>query len=226
MPSGNQIVVRFHKQPRAVAPGDPRAPLPSLAPGPRPAPPVHPSHSAEATTAAPPRPDPREEEKARLLQEERRLQEERAAIQRVLDSVTAAAQQTHTVHQGHIAEWRHAAIELAVAIATRLVHDRVKANDFAIETIVREATALLGPDGPFTVRLHPADLTLLQSRLGGVPLFADGAGMVVVTADPSQSRGNCRIDTGDTEVTSRLSEQLAAMREELLRSLGDAQPGS
>ena len=226
MPSGKQIVVRFH----AARRGRPRRPAGAAAlRSSQTKPPVASAHAAAVAEPVrphpsteptqPPQPEPRE------LEAVRQVQEERAAVRQVLDGVTAAVRRLEEEHRGRLDEWRRSAVELAVTIATRLVHDRVKADDFAVETVVREAAALLGPRGPFTVRLHPADLALMESRLGGKPLFGDGAGMVIVTADQSQARGECRVETGDAAVTSRLGEQLAAIREDLLRSLGDAEPG-
>jgi flagellar biosynthesis/type III secretory pathway protein FliH len=224
MSPGNEICVGFHSPLAAVVFADPRAPLPATDP-----PVVRSETSAKPTLPPADSSPPVDSElvlrKGRETEVRRRLEEEQAAIRSVLDGVTAAARRVEEEHRGRLADWRKSAVELAVTIATRLVHDRVKADDFAIETVVREAAALLGPRGPFTVRLHPADLTLLESRLGGAPLLIDGTGMLVVTADPSQSRGDCRVEASDAAVTSRLGDQLAAVRRELLRSLGDAEPG-
>jgi flagellar biosynthesis/type III secretory pathway protein FliH len=206
---GHRIVVVFHAPLASVtlAPEDaplPEPPLRVQAPPPAPEPaPVRPSEALEAEAA-------------------RQRDEEKRVIRGVLDGVAAAAQRVEREHRARIAEWQQAAVELAVTIATRLVHDRVRADAFAVETVVREAAALLGPHGPFTVRLHPADLALLESRLGGQPLLGEGSGMVVVTSDAALPRGDCRVDGTDAGVSSRLGDQLALVRAELLRSLADA----
>jgi hypothetical protein len=232
MSTGHDLVVHFHAPPSAVVVADPAAPLPRMVRAPVTTeslnaapntPSAAPTVQAPAKPTAPPEPagpDPLE------LEVTRRLQADRALIQKTMDTVTAALKRVEEEHRGRLAEWRRSAVELAVTIATRLIRDRVKADDFAVEAIVRDAAALLSPRGPFTVRLHPADVALMQTRLGGAPLFADGAGSVMVMADLSQSRGNCRVETNDASVTARLSEQLAGVREELLRSLADAEPGS
>jgi hypothetical protein len=230
MPLGNEIHVHFHSPPTTVFLADRDALLSGAAPASAPSsrsPSVREEASAASArteTALPvtpsAAPDPVERQVAR------RLEEDRATIVKLLDGVLDGVRRIDDTHRGWLAEWRRAAVELAVTIATRLVHDRVKADDFAVETVVREAAILLGARGPLTVRLHPADLALLESRLGGAPLFADGAGMVVVAADTSQRRGDCQVESSDASVTARLGEQLAGIRQELLRSLGDAEPGS
>src|SRR5579871_1881501 len=112
MPRGNQNVVRLHAPLRTAVLADPRAPLPPIAlapPAVRPvsaAAPVIPSAAAEPVAADPARPDPREAENAR------RLQEERAAIQRVLDDLLATARRVEAQRQDQIDEWRRAAVEL------------------------------------------------------------------------------------------------------------------
>jgi flagellar biosynthesis/type III secretory pathway protein FliH len=156
----------------------------------------------------------------------RRLEQDRATIVRLLDGVAASVHRIEEEQRNRLVQWQRSAVDLAVTIATRMIHDRIMAEQFPIEAIVREAVAIQAGRGPITVRLNPADLALLESRLGGTPLLADGTGSVVVAADASQGRGNCRVETNDAIVTSRLSEQLSAMRLELLRSLGDAESGS
>ncbi len=228
MSAGHQVVVRFRAPPAAVSLANPLAPLPPAppempaAPEPAAAKPPEPAPReppAPAVTARPAAPDPREAEAPR------RREEESAAVARVLEALTAAARRLDEEHRERLAAWRRGAVELAVTIAARLVHDRVAANSFAVEAVIREAAALLGPRQPLTVRLHPDDVTLLEDRLGGGPLFADGTEARVV-ADPSRGRGGCRVEADDAAVTARLGDQLAAVRQELLRGLGDAEPGT
>ncbi len=225
MPGGHEVVVRFHAPPAALVVAESGAALPSGPPVPPsapavPRPPVPPVAAPSPEPVAPPPPavpDPREAEF------ERRVREERSAIRGVLDALSAAARRVAEEDGARVAELRRAAVELAVTIATRLVHDRVAAGEFAVEAVVREAAELLGPRGPFTVRLHPDDLALLESRLGGATVFA-GDAEVRLVADPAPGRGGCRVEAPGGAVAARLGEQLAAVRRELLRSLGDAEP--
>ena len=62
------------------------------------------------------------------------------------------------------------------------------------------------------VSLHPADLALLQLRLGEEPLFPERTN-VLVRCEASLPRGDCRAEGLDTSVLSELGVQLAALRQ-------------
>jgi flagellar assembly protein FliH len=191
------VEVVFHAFLRGAILADPAALLPPL-----PAPPKPPQTLWETEIGQ------------QLAQDRQRIE---LALSRLADVLRALDER----HRERLSEWQRAAIELGVAIAARLLHDRIEAGDMAIESVVREVVARLKPDEPVTVRLHPTDLTLLQKRLGDVPLFHDRAGVRVI-ADPSLGRGDCRAEGKDTSVLSELSVQLATMRQQLLGSLGHA----
>ncbi len=144
-----------------------------------------------------------------------------ATLSRLTDTLRALDER----QRQRLAEWQRAAIELGVTIAARLLHDNIRAGEMAIDTVVREAVALLKPDEAATVRLHPLDLALLQNRLGDEPLFPNRANVQVI-AEASLSRGDCRVEGKDTSILSEVGVQLVAMRQRLLESLEHAQPGS
>ena len=120
-----------------------------------------------------------------------------------------------------LAEWQRAAIELAMTIATRLLHERVASGAFAIETKVRDMIAQLGEDSPVAVRLNPDDLKLLKARLGDEPL-APEHGDPRLLPDPALGRGDCRVEGRESMLLSEVSRELQEIRDELLRSLGHA----
>lgn len=204
-----EFVVPLPAPLRGVVVIDPAAPLPPLAPPRQPA----------APPATPPPIPP-----ATLWETEigRELQKDRNDITRTLVSLTAAVNAVQARQEQQLAEWQRAAVELGVTIATRLIHDKIQAGDYAVETLVRQVAARLNAEGPVTLRLHPADLELLERRLGGQPLFAPDAA-VRLTADPALGRGDCRAESGEITVFSELGAQLAEVRRELLRSLGHAE---
>jgi flagellar biosynthesis/type III secretory pathway protein FliH len=162
-----------------------------------------------------PQPDPWETEVGR------RLLEERAMIERTLAAMTNAVRQHHEQRSLERAEWRRTAVELAVTLATRLVHDQILSGDYPVETILREMIGQVD-GGPVKVHLHPQDLSLLRQRLQGRPLI-EGMEGLGIEPDPELARGDCRVEVNDNIVLSQLENQLTEMRGRLLRSLGNAQ---
>src|SRR5262249_51863811 len=117
-------------------------------------------------------------------------------------------------------ELQRVAVELAVTIATRLIHDKVQANDFAVEELVRKVVEQLEPKQPVTVRLHPEDKALLERRLAGQPLVPADAAEVPGVGDTAVPRGNCVAEAGPVSMQSQLEKQLSDIREHLLRNVG------
>jgi flagellar biosynthesis/type III secretory pathway protein FliH len=183
---------------RLINPDAPLPPRPKASP-PSVAPPPAPQESREDTTA-------------------RLLAADRALIERTLNAASLAVAEALKRLRHDRDEWRRAAVELGVTLAARLLRDRVAAGDHPIEEIVREMIGQAG-EVAVTVHLHPLDAELLRSRLGGKPLV-EGADLRVVE-EPTLARGDCRVETAEGFVLSRLAEQLEQMRARLLRSLAD-----
>jgi flagellar biosynthesis/type III secretory pathway protein FliH len=120
-----------------------------------------------------------------------------------------------------IQEWQKAAVELALTIAARLLHARVEANDFPVDAKVRDMIAQLGEDVPVSVRLNPADLQLLKDRLGGEPLTPDRDDPRLVP-DPALGRGSVQVEGRESMLLSGVARELEEIRDDLLRSLGNA----
>lgn len=156
----------------------------------------------------------------------RREREERQAVEQVLEQLRNAAQQMRSHYQTMIDEMRQGAIELAVAVAGRVVFDKLQAGDFPIEEMVRQAIARLPSAPKFTIYLHPDDLTLLEQRLADRPLVPVRETQVRIEADATLKRGGCRAEAGEIHVLTDLAEQLAALRQHLLWSASHAQSGS
>ena len=150
----------------------------------------------------------------------RQLQSDRRLIQSTLERLAQSVQELQTHHRLSVTELRHAAVELALTIATRLLHQQVNAGDFAIEALVRDMSAQLGDDVPVTIRLNSEDVALLESRLQGMPLFPEMETAPRFVADPSLARGDCRVEGKSITLLSELTGQLQEIRDELLRSLG------
>ena len=120
-------------------------------------------------------------------------------------------------------ELQEAAVELAIAIASCIVHRTIERNDFAIEGLVAQMIDRLEPGVSVSIRLHPDDLQLLRKRLDGKPPPSDECGDVQFVADASLSRGDCAAEAGDFGLVSQIESQQSDLRKLLLEELTDAQ---
>jgi flagellar assembly protein FliH len=123
------------------------------------------------------------------------------------------------------AQMRQAAVELALAVAGRLVFDKLHASEFPIEEMVRQAVARLPTAPSVRVYLHPDDLALLRRRLGEQPLLPGPEPDVQLSADATLKRGGGRVEADEIHVLADLSGQLAELRQQLLWSASHAQSG-
>lgn len=148
------------------------------------------------------------------------LSADRRAIETVLGSVTAAVDGLKQEHAERLFQWRAAAVELAISIAAKLLHERIAADEFNLEQMIRDMAADLN-DEVVCVRLNPHDLELLEKRLDGQPLLSGPTDPQLI-ADSSLARGECRVEGRSAVSLSDLPRQLGQIREDLLRRVADA----
>lgn len=212
VPSGaNEFRVRFSRPLKGarLAHEPAPAPAPALA-SPPPSPPP-----------APPAPTPPAPTGFIQIDASNELREDRERIEAVLGALEARADGLRTERADRLREWQRAAVELALTIAGRVLHERVEAGELAIDNKVRDMIAQLGDEAAVTVRLNPADLALLSGRLGGGPLSDEYADPKFI-ADPNIGRGDCQVEGRESMLVSDVTRELEEIRDELLRSLKNA----
>lgn len=186
-------------------------PAPAPPPAPKPPPPAPPTRTADPVPAT----DAAHAELAR----ERAA--DRARIEAVLAEVRSDVASLRKERAARVAELQRVAIELALTIASRLLHERIVSGDFPIDAKVRDMVAQLGEDAAVTVRLNPTDLALLKDRLGDDPLVPDRDAPKLVP-DPALARGACQVEGRESMLLSDVARELQEIREDLLRSLDNA----
>lgn len=209
--------LRFHRPLKGieVVPADsiataPRNTPPAARPEPKPAP-VPPPAPAPV-----PEPAPAADLSRTEIARERSADRER--IEAVLAEIRGDIASLRKERAAKIEDLQRVAIELALTIASRLLHERVVSGDFPMDAKVRDMIAQLGDDVAVSVRLNPTDLELLKDRLGGEPLSQDRDDPRL-TPDPTLNRGACQVDGRESMLLSDVSRELQDIRDDLLRSL-------
>lgn len=147
-----------------------------------------------------------------------RLREQRTALDHVLAELRQAVRMLHTRLDQLLPEIQHVAIELAQAIASKLVLNSLMADQFPIENLVREVIERLHTKDPLVVRLHPADLAVWQQH-GDQELLPSCEAELQIIPDASLSRGDCRATVGEITVVYDLRRQIEDIRRELLSTV-------
>ena len=145
------------------------------------------------------------------------LRQQRAALVRSLGELQHVVSKTDERLSVLLGDVREATIELAHAIATKLVFEQIDTNKFPIENLVHEVLSRIHSRDAAVVRLHPDDLALLQEfpeiRIGG-----DEQTWQYV-ADATLSRGDCKATAGEIKVVYELRHQIEEIRRQLLSTV-------
>jgi flagellar biosynthesis/type III secretory pathway protein FliH len=149
------------------------------------------------------------------------LAADRKAIEATLSAVRAGVDELKQQHIDRLRDWQKAAVELALSIAAKMLHERVTADEFPIEAMIQDMAGEMHEDEVVTVRLNPRDLQLLEQRLDGHPLFP-GLGDPKLIADSTLGRAECRVEGRTAVSVCDIPRQLTQFREDLLRSLAHA----
>ena len=154
---------------------------------------------------------------AAVAELESQLRDQVESLEQATGQLQAAAMSMQ-VHWQQIVlpELQHATIELAHAIAAKLVLDRVLSDQFPIENLVREVVERLNTDQPIVVKLHPADFSVWQQHVTSqIETTALGEN-IRVQADAALARGDCQASSGEISIVYELRRQIEELRQQLV----------
>ncbi len=149
------------------------------------------------------------------------------AIERILDekvakqmqtltpALTAAVKQVEDAKQDWLRHWESSAVELAVAIAGRLVRGEVARRPEIGVQWLRESLQLAAGSGDVTIRLNPADRQTLERQVHQLAAVFAPLATVNVIADEAVSPGGCRLSTEFGTIDQQLETQLDRIKQEL-----------
>ncbi len=200
------------KNARLAAPG---APLPQL-----------PAALREPTAPPPPEPkrDGASDQPSSAVERPPALDSQQGAqLSQTLASIGERLEHLERTRQQCQGEMQQAVVELSISIASRLVHQSLEAGAFGVEELVQQMLARFDPQDPVKIHLHPDDLRMLRELMerNGPPW--KGRASPEMIADESMERGNCRIDSDEAGLLSRIDLQLSEIRQHLLECLDDPQ---
>ncbi len=133
----------------------------------------------------------------------------------VLPSLQQAIDQLGAARTSHLKQCETRVVQLAAAIAARLIRRELQnVPDIPLE-LIREALQLATGAPHIKLRLAPEDHQLLQERLADLNGFTD-VGHAEIVADPQVSRGGCIVQSEFGIIDQRFESQLARIVEELI----------
>lgn len=117
-------------------------------------------------------------------------------------------------------EWERMGLELACAIARRVVRTAVAGPGETAQRALREALALVGRCPKVKVTLHPRDADSLRMVPGLWNTMRRAIDEIDIVPDPSMTAGGCQVESEFGVIDARIETQLARIEQELLGGLG------
>jgi flagellar assembly protein FliH len=146
-----------------------------------------------------------------------------AAAQRgeaILRRLTQTVEELATLRAEMIHQTERQMVQLALAIARRIVHREVSLNQDLLIAMARVALDRLGDSAQVTVKLNPEEF----QATGAARVAQLGAAHVAVVSDPRVPRGGCRVESSLGTMDAGVDAQLQEIAYALLG--GDESPAS
>jgi flagellar assembly protein FliH len=128
-----------------------------------------------------------------------------ARAEAVLQRLAQTIEELGTLRTALIRKTERQVVQLALAMAKRIVHREIALDRELLTTMARVALDRLGGNTTATIRLHPDDYAATS-----VSRKADDGGIVKVVPDPVVRRGGCLIQSDfgliDVGVESQIQE--------------------
>ena len=187
--------------------------------------------SAWVQAAAPPPPDL---EAVRREAFERGVAEGRAALpwtdaealRATVRAFTAAASELAAARRSYLLENRHVVVELACAIAERVLGAPPATDRAALTALVGRALELFPNDEPLALHLAPADRAIVEAGLAEEMARLGREGRVRVVEDATLAPGEARLLGRSSDVRASVAEVLERLRAELADAVALDLPAS
>ena len=149
------------------------------------------------------------------------------AIERILDekvaqqmktltpALRAAVEQISEAKQDWLRHWEQSAVDLAVAIAERLVQGELARRPEIALDWIRQSLELAAGSGEVAIHLHPGDHHTIQRQVEQLAAAFCPLATVRIVADEAISPGGCQIVTEFGSLDGQLEAQLERIKQEL-----------
>ncbi len=132
----------------------------------------------------------------------------------------AALRELHELRAGTALELERDAVELALALAAKLLAGTLEAEPERVLDVVRGALRRVADRRRIVVLVDPKDLEAVTAAAGELQAQAGGIELCEVQADRRVGRGGAVVRTAEGEIDATVETQLERARELMLAALG------
>jgi flagellar assembly protein FliH len=141
------------------------------------------------------------------------LAEARARIEPALEAVAEAERQIRAREEEFLRAAERSAVELALAIAEKIVSGAVAARPETVLDVVAGALLRTATRHRLVIEVNPEDLELVSEGAEGLAARLGGVQRLDVVAERRIERGGCIVRTEEGEIDARIGSQLQRLGE-------------
>ena len=104
-------------------------------------------------------------------------------------------------------------VELALAIARKVICREVKMDKEVVVCVAKEALARVEDSATINIKMNPSDLQFINETKYQLSDLVDNIEDVTLTAEERIESGGCIIETNLGEIDARIENQLQAVEE-------------
>lgn len=128
----------------------------------------------------------------------------------------ALAEELQRAHQECLLHWQQSVVEMAVGISEKILHRKLERHpEYSLDTIRKVLQLTIG-ETAVLIKMHPADLELMEDGLAEVLERLRSTGRVELIPDTAMSRGGCVVTTSQGRIDASIETQLKRIAEELI----------
>lgn len=141
------------------------------------------------------------------------LAEARARVEPALEAVAEAERQIRAREGDFLRAAERSAVELALAIAEKIVGGTVSARPETVLDVVGGALLRTESRHRLVIEVNPEDLELVSESAEGLTARLGGVQRLDVIAERRVERGGCIVRTEEGEIDARIGSQLERLAE-------------
>jgi flagellar assembly protein FliH len=141
------------------------------------------------------------------------LAEARALVEPALEAVAEAERQIRAREEDFLRAAERSAVELALAIAEKIVGETVSARPETVLDVVGGALLRTAARHRLVIEVNPEDLELVSESAEGLVARLGGVQRLDVVAERRIERGGCIVRTEEGEIDARIGSQLERLAE-------------
>ncbi len=138
----------------------------------------------------------------------------------VIHSLCQALGQLQNIHQEIRQEIEKEVVQLALAIAKKIVCHEIKTNQETVVCVAREALSRMENPGKIKIKLNPEDLQFINDAKSQLSHFLHHVDNIRFEAADSIQSGGCLIETDTGDIDARIEKQFQAIEETFRTQFG------